>query len=149
MSKSTGNWRDRAACAGDDPELFFPVSETGLSQTQIWEAKQVCHACPVQWTCHAWAVLHGMDEGIWGGSTASERLAMLGDQAALEQGMASVPRQQDGQGRQRARLRERGTHSLSAAVTSGTATRPLLDHLREQPTASPNSGYGAAGSTRT
>ena len=77
MSKSTGNWRVRAACAGTDPELFFPVGETGLSQTQIWEAKQVCHACPVQWTCLAWAVLHGMDEGIWGGSTASERRAML------------------------------------------------------------------------
>ena len=102
MSKSTGNWRVRAACAGTDPELFFPVGETGLSQTQIWEAKQVCHACPVQWTCLAWAVLHGMDEGIWGGSTASERRAMLGDQAALEQRTASFPRQQDGRGRQRA-----------------------------------------------
>ena len=102
MSKSTGNWRNRAACTDADPELFFPASETGLSQTQIWEAKQVCHACPVQWTCLAWAVLHGMDEGIWGGSTATERRAMLGDQAALEQGMAYVPRQQDGWGRQRA-----------------------------------------------
>lgn len=66
MSVESERWRDRAACRGTDPELFFPLSETGTSQLQIWEAKRVCHACPVQWTCLTWAMLYGMDDGVWG-----------------------------------------------------------------------------------
>jgi WhiB family transcriptional regulator, redox-sensing transcriptional regulator len=70
-------WRDRAACRGTDPELFFPLSEEGSSWAQIWEAKQICHACPVQWSCLRWSLEHDATDGIWGGITASERRAML------------------------------------------------------------------------
>jgi ribonuclease I len=37
--RSTGaertDWRDHAACSGLDPELFFPVSTSGASLTEI------------------------------------------------------------------------------------------------------------------
>jgi len=50
----SSQWRERAACRSTDPELFFPVSETGPSWLQIWRAKQICRACPVQRKCLAW-----------------------------------------------------------------------------------------------
>lgn len=78
MRKSVSRWRQRAACQGHDPELFFPLSETGPAKVQIWNARQVCDACPVQRACLSWALQHGVTDGIWGGSTESERRAMLG-----------------------------------------------------------------------
>jgi WhiB family transcriptional regulator, redox-sensing transcriptional regulator len=40
-------WRDRAACLGVDPELFFPIGNTGPALSQIEEAKVVCRRCEV------------------------------------------------------------------------------------------------------
>ena len=34
-------WRDSAACRGADPELFFPLTESGPSLVQIRQARQV------------------------------------------------------------------------------------------------------------
>ncbi len=36
------DWRHRAACRDVDPELFFPIGNTGPALMQIEEAKQVC-----------------------------------------------------------------------------------------------------------
>ena len=36
------DWRSRAACLDKDPELFFPVGNTGPALLQIEEAKTVC-----------------------------------------------------------------------------------------------------------
>ena len=41
------DWRDRAACLDVDPELFFPIGNTGPALAQIDEAKAVCRTCPV------------------------------------------------------------------------------------------------------
>ncbi|MDX2705836.1 WhiB family transcriptional regulator [Streptomyces sp. PA03-6a] len=70
------NWRDAAACSDEDPELFFPISGSGLGMAQIGEAKAVCRRCPVTARCLEWAVETGPMEGIWGGTTESERRAM-------------------------------------------------------------------------
>jgi WhiB family redox-sensing transcriptional regulator len=69
------NWMSRAACAGEDPELFFPIGETGPDLWQILEAKQVCARCDVKEACLRWALESGQDAGIWGGLTESERRA--------------------------------------------------------------------------
>ncbi|MFD8719112.1 WhiB family transcriptional regulator [Streptomyces sp. NPDC059629] len=79
MHQSVSRWRQRAACLGTDPELFFPPSEPGPAQAQIEEAKKICHACPTQWTCLGWALSQGVTDGIWGGSTERERRVMVAE----------------------------------------------------------------------
>ncbi len=41
------DWRDRAACLDEGPELFFPIGNTGPAILQIEEAKAVCRRCDV------------------------------------------------------------------------------------------------------
>ncbi len=61
------DWRSRSACLDEDPELFFPIGNTGPAILQIEEAKQVCRRCEVREQCLAWALEAGQDHGVWGG----------------------------------------------------------------------------------
>lgn len=77
----TTDWRHRAICKEEDPELFFPLGEehtsgkapTGPVQEQQDEAKAVCRRCPVVSDCLAWAIESGQDFGVSGGMTPEER----------------------------------------------------------------------------
>lgn len=66
------NWRDKASCLGEDPDLFFPVGTTGPAAEQADWAKAICADCPVRDACLAWAVAHG-ELGIWGGTDEEAR----------------------------------------------------------------------------
>jgi WhiB family redox-sensing transcriptional regulator len=66
------DWRDRGACLGEDPELFFPVGDLGPARAQLAAAKQVCQRCPVRGQCRDWALSAGAD-GVWGGMDDAER----------------------------------------------------------------------------
>ncbi|XVQ12902.1 WhiB family transcriptional regulator [Spirillospora sp. CA-255316] len=70
------DWRHRAACRDVDPELFFPIGNTGPALLQIEEAKQVCRRCDVTDACLAWALESGQDSGVWGGMGEDERRAL-------------------------------------------------------------------------
>ena len=73
-SGQRADWRHEAACAGRDPELFFPDSAApAAARAQIAAAKQVCRRCPVTMTCLSWALASGQQAGIWGGTTEQER----------------------------------------------------------------------------
>ena len=69
-------WRHRAACREEDPELFFPIGNTGPALLQIEEAKAVCRRCPVREECLQWALETGQDAGVWGGLSEDERRAL-------------------------------------------------------------------------
>lgn len=69
-------WRERAACLRVDPDLFFPIGVSGLTLAQVDEAKAVCGRCPVVERCLDWAMRAGQVEGVWAGTTESERRAM-------------------------------------------------------------------------
>jgi hypothetical protein len=45
------DWRERAACLGEDTELFFPAGLTGRALEQIEQAKVVCRGCAVVIQC--------------------------------------------------------------------------------------------------
>lgn len=70
------DWRHRAACREVDPELFFPIGNTGPALLQIEEAKAVCRRCPVSESCLEWALSTGQDAGVWGGMSEDERRAL-------------------------------------------------------------------------
>jgi len=70
------DWRHRALCRDEDPELFFPIGNTGPAIVQLEQAKLVCRRCPVTEECLSWALESGQDAGIWGGMGEDERRAL-------------------------------------------------------------------------
>lgn len=72
----TWEWLRHAACTDADPELFFPVGESGPAAAQARRAKEVCHGCPVEAQCLEWALNTGRTTGVWGGTDEDERRRM-------------------------------------------------------------------------
>lgn len=83
------DWRHRAACRDEDPELFFPVGSTGPALHQIGQAKAVCHRCPVASECLEWALDMGLDAGVFGGKSEDERRALQRRSGRRRQSTAS------------------------------------------------------------
>lgn len=65
-------WSTEAACAGSNPNLWFP--DRGAN-TQ--KARAVCAACPVRRECLEYAVRWRIPFGIWGGRSVRERRHLL------------------------------------------------------------------------
>ena len=66
------SWRNRAACRGVDPDIFFPISDEDAVQ-----AKAICSECPVREACLEWALATRERDGVWGGATERERRRMI------------------------------------------------------------------------
>jgi WhiB family redox-sensing transcriptional regulator len=65
-------WRQRAACRGVEPEIFYPVSDDDAE-----EAKAICRGCAVRETCLEFALANRERDGVWGGATERERRRIL------------------------------------------------------------------------
>jgi WhiB family transcriptional regulator, redox-sensing transcriptional regulator len=61
-------WREHAACAGKDPDMFFPGRGEATAP-----AKKVCNSCPVKADCLDHALTHREAFGIWAGTSERER----------------------------------------------------------------------------
>lgn len=72
-------WRDRAACRGEDPELFFTEGSGQLSQVRVELAKAVCRRCQAKDECLAWAVRVRDRWAVCGGMTPAERRPLIAD----------------------------------------------------------------------
>ena len=70
------SWQQYGACLDHDPELFFPIGDTGRALIQLEAAKAVCAGCPVRCLCLEWALLAGIHYGVWGGMSETERLPL-------------------------------------------------------------------------
>jgi WhiB family redox-sensing transcriptional regulator len=70
---SRGQWRSAAACRSADPDLFFPISDSGPALEQAAKAKAICATCGVRRECLAFALQTGQVHGIWGGTSEHER----------------------------------------------------------------------------
>ncbi|MET9694314.1 WhiB family transcriptional regulator [Streptomyces sp. NPDC006514] len=66
----------RAACADEDPELFFPIGDTGPALLQQEEAKAVCRRCPLMEECLQGALERGENYGVFGGLSERERRSL-------------------------------------------------------------------------
>lgn len=62
------SWRQRAACRGVDPDIFYPASDE-----EAEEAKAICRQCPVREACLEYALANRERDGVWGGATERER----------------------------------------------------------------------------
>jgi len=69
---------DGAKCADPwiDPETFFSVS-------LVDAAKAICEACPLKTQCLEYA-LENNYEGVWGGTTDSDRMTIKKTKETLE-----------------------------------------------------------------
>ena len=105
------DWRSRAACLDEDPELFFPIGNTGPALEQIEAAKSVCRRCQVREQCLSWALEAGQDHGVWGGLSEDERRALKRRNARAKIRTASA-------GRGLASLRSR--RQVRVVVRAGT-----------------------------
>ncbi|MFI5808413.1 WhiB family transcriptional regulator [Streptomyces sp. NPDC051561] len=65
--------RPRPACENEDPELFFPIGETGPALMWEDEAKTVCRRCPLMESCLDGALERNEQYGVFGGLSARER----------------------------------------------------------------------------
>lgn len=61
------SWADRAACKGEDTDVFFPVGRESPRR-----ALAVCRRCPVRTECLDYALTRPQ-HGIWGGTTSDQR----------------------------------------------------------------------------
>lgn len=68
----TQSWRDKGACRGIDPEVFYPESDEDAE-----EAKAICAVCAVRQACLEHALASREKEGVWGGATERERRRII------------------------------------------------------------------------
>ena len=69
-------WLNQARCLNEDPELFFPVGNTGPALEQIEQAKSICRQCDVSAQCLEYAINENQDTGVWGGLSDDERRSL-------------------------------------------------------------------------
>ena len=71
------DWRHRSACRDEDPELFFPIGNTGpaLLQIERGQGRLPTLRGPCR-QCLTWALESGQDAGVWGGLSEDERRAL-------------------------------------------------------------------------
>lgn len=77
-------WRAHAACAGTDPEAWFPGrrrkafgENISAYEAEVARLTAICDRCPVEADCLRDALEHDA-AGIWGGTTAEQRRGMRG-----------------------------------------------------------------------
>jgi len=80
------SWRDMAACVDTNPGVFFPHADRprgGVTKKAKARALAVCAGCGVTAPCLTYALTTpaSQDYGIWGGTTASQRIKLRQNRA--------------------------------------------------------------------
>jgi WhiB family redox-sensing transcriptional regulator len=76
-------WKSLGACLGDTQFQDFPDRS---NKKEVEYAKGVCRTCSVRPECLAYAYLHDIREGIWGGTFHEGRM-LLGSILGLSKSM--------------------------------------------------------------
>lgn len=66
----TDDWRDRAACRGTNPDIFYP-SDSSPEGAEM--ARRICDSCTVREPCLAYALATNQTDGIWAGTSDRQR----------------------------------------------------------------------------
>jgi WhiB family redox-sensing transcriptional regulator len=76
------SWQYRAACRGEDAEMFFAPNyfeRKDEKDAREARAKATCVRCPVRAECLDYALRAREPHGIWGGLNELERKVLLRD----------------------------------------------------------------------
>ena len=73
-------WMSMGACAGTDPEVFFPHDGIGVEI-----AKKICAGCSITEPCLGYALAHRIEHGVWGGCSERQRRRILRARRAAAQ----------------------------------------------------------------
>lgn len=75
------HWRDRAACRGSDPALWFEADgeRAAARSVRVEMALAYCHHCPVVLECASSQLAHGDEFGVWGAVDVAEVRSALAD----------------------------------------------------------------------
>ncbi|MDG2427464.1 MAG: WhiB family transcriptional regulator [Acidimicrobiales bacterium] len=60
------------ACAGSDPDVFFPHDGVGVEL-----AKRICADCQITEPCLNYALANRIEHGVWGGCSERQRRRIL------------------------------------------------------------------------
>ncbi len=66
-------WRVNANCREIDPDMFFPIGNTGEALRMLMRARAVCADCGVKQQCLDFSIATNQDCGVWGGTSEDER----------------------------------------------------------------------------
>jgi WhiB family redox-sensing transcriptional regulator len=67
-------WMLEGNCRRAETREFFPSNGQGVEAAQ-----KICRECPVKTDCLEYALLHHIDQGVWGGASERERRRILRD----------------------------------------------------------------------
>lgn len=82
MSRNPTEWLAAGACVSADPDLFFPVATGEAGARQAAAAQRICDRCQVRRQCLEYAMSNGQMHGVWGGTTAEERVRVRRQRAS-------------------------------------------------------------------
>lgn len=71
------SWQRRAACLNADPDIFFATRLNDKTHRKRSQAFALCDTCPVREPCLNAALARPERHGIWGGMSATQRIALL------------------------------------------------------------------------
>lgn len=75
---TAGDWRERAACQGEDLAVFFPDGRGPTGGESNPAAEAICNRCPVRRDCLEAELAKGLPQFGWfGGKSADEREAII------------------------------------------------------------------------
>jgi WhiB family transcriptional regulator, redox-sensing transcriptional regulator len=76
-----GDWRLMAACRDLDPatlgKIFYPKGNSKQYEPWLEAGKKLCHECPVESDCLAYAINEREEYGTWGGFDEWERRHLI------------------------------------------------------------------------
>ena len=72
-----GDWADDAGCKGHTATMFPRYRGGSQDRGEYVAAKQLCATCPVTDQCLEHAIRHREREGVWGGTTPTDRLRII------------------------------------------------------------------------
>ncbi|MET7648168.1 WhiB family transcriptional regulator [Streptomyces sp. NPDC005426] len=78
----------------DSSVFYSPTGERGQARRQREEtARAICRGCPVNESCHLFAMTSHQDFGVWGGRTEAERRSRAKDaRPTAREARTTIPR---------------------------------------------------------